>query len=267
MSEFPPIDITSGWKLAGEYKLVSYRFPTSKFQSIELIHITDTQIGSKYFMKKRLNEYIDWILSVSNRFVFLGGDIIDAATVLSVASPYENEEEPQGQAFTAVNILRPLREANRILGYVGGNHERRTGKTFGDCGTLISKLLEIPYSRGVQLFNIYFGGHEPFKVSLWHGTGCARTKGAKLQMLHRFMGQADSQLYLVGHLHDVVATYTWRQVRTRNRLKLVKVAGVMSSSFQSYWNSYAEVAALDPSDTMMARTILEPNGRWETTLR
>jgi hypothetical protein len=51
------------------------------------------------------------------------------------------------------------------------------------------------------------------------------------------------------------------------RIKLQKVAGIMSSSFLAYWNSYAEVAALPPSDTMMARAILERNGHWEVTLR
>ena len=86
-------------------------------------------------------------------------------------------------------------------------------------------------------------------------------------MLHRFMGQADSQLYLVGHLHDVVLLFDWRQQRVGGRIKLQKVAGIMSSSFLAYWNSYAEVAALPPSDTMMARAILERNGHWEVTLR
>lgn len=257
---------------ADEIKFVEYdfndrkRFPQQPTQ-IEISHLTDLQYGSKGFQRKRFLQYRDWILSNPNRFVVLGGDIVDAATVLSIASPYDNTEEPIDQVDGAVDILKPLSEAGRLLGYVGGNHERRTVKSFGDCGRLIARALQVPYSRGVQLIDIRFGKHDPFKVSLWHGGGAARTKGAKAQMLHRFMHQADSHVYLVGHLHDVVLLFDWRQQRQGKQIKLQKIAGIMSSSFQGYWNSYAEVAAMSPSDTMMARIILECDGRWEVTLR
>jgi UDP-2,3-diacylglucosamine pyrophosphatase LpxH len=257
---------------ADEVKLLAYdfddrkRFPSRPSQ-VELIHLTDLQIGAKNFQRDRFRKYREWILSSPNRFVFLGGDIIDAATILSVASPYENTDEPLDQTDEATELLKPLADAGRLLGYVGGNHERRTCKTFGDSGRLIARNLQVPYSRGVQLIDLHYGKHKPFKVSLWHGGGSARTKGAKAQMLHRFMHQADSQLYLVGHLHDVVLLFDWRQARVDGRIKLQKIAGVMSSSFLSYWNSYAEVFAMSPSDTMMARTILEPSGAWEVTLK
>lgn len=257
---------------ADEIKFVDYdfndaaRFPEPPKQ-IELTHLTDLQYGSKNFQQDRFLRHRDWLLSSPYRFVFLGGDIIDAATVLSIASPYENTEEPIDQVENVCSLLKPLSDAGRILGYVGGNHERRTIKAFGDCGRLIAKNLSVPYSRGVQLIDIQFGKHKPFKVSLWHGAGGARTKGAKAQMLHRFMQQADSHVYLVGHLHDVVLLFDWRQTRVGTRIKLQKIAGVMSSSFQSYWSSYAEVAAMSPSDTMMARIILETNGSWEVTLK
>jgi len=255
-----------------EVKLVEYDFFDKKrfpkpLSTVELVHLTDLQIGSKGFQRSKFLEYRGWLLDKPNRFVFLGGDIIDAATILSVASPYDNTKEPIDQVDEATELLRPLQKAGRLLGYVGGNHERRTIKTFGDCGRLIARVLEVPYSRGVQLIDIHYGEHKPFKISIWHGGGSARTKGAKAQMLHRFMHQADSHLYLVGHLHDVVLLFDWRQLRKGNKIKLQKIAGVMSSSFQDFWCSYAEVAAMSPSDTMMARVILEPSGSWEVTLR
>lgn len=255
-----------------EVKLVEYdfddrkRFPDHPSQ-IELMHLTDLQYGSKGFQRKRFLEYRAWILDSPNRFVMLGGDLIDAATILSVASPYENTEEPIEQVDGVVDIMKPLADAGRLLGYVGGNHERRTIKTFGDCGRVIARDLKVPYSRGVQLIDIKFGRHQPFKISLWHGGGSARTKGAKAQMLHRFMGQGDSQAYFVGHLHDVVVLFDWRQARIDGKIKLQKIGGVMSSSFQSFYNSYAEVAGMSPSDTMMGRLILDRKGGWEITLR
>jgi len=234
---------------------------------IELIHLTDLQYGAKSYKADRFAEYREWILSVPNRFVLLGGDIIDSATLLSKGSAFENTGQPRDQVYGVLEELTPLR--GRILAYVGGNHERRTEKTFGEAGHLIATMLKIPYSRGRQVVDVHYGKHQPFKISLWHGSGSARTKGAKMQMLHRFMGQGDSQAYLVGHLHDVVATYDWRQIRDLNKkvINLQKIAGVMSSSFQAYWNTYAEVFGMSPSDTMMARLVLEEDGGWELTLK
>jgi len=249
----------------GEVKLIKHYFLPSEYPTIEILQITDTQIGHYAFKEDRFLEYRKWILSRPNRFIVLTGDIVDAATPLSVQSPYENKWEPSVQIQHAVDLLVPM--SHRILGSVGGNHERRTGKTFGDAGALIAQLLKIQYSRGKQLIDIHYGDHDPFKISIWHGFGTARTKGARLNVVHRFMQEGDSQLYLVGHLHDVVATYDWRQYREGGHVKLQKIAGVMSSSFLDYWNTFAEIAGLAASDTMMARVILEPDGHWEITLK
>jgi len=249
----------------GETKLVKITFDVKKYSTVELMMLTDLQYGNKMFQENRFVEFRDWILSEPNRFALLGGDLIDAATPLSIQSPFDNTVQPSDQVLGLIELIGPL--AGRIIGYVGGNHERRTIKSFGDAGQLIATLLRVKYSRGIQFIDVYYGSHDPFKISLWHGTGAARTKGARLNMLHRFMGQGDSQLYLCGHLHDVVATYDWRQWRDGDRIKLRKIAGVMSSSFLEYWNTYAEIAGLPPSDTMMARVILEPNGHWEITLK
>lgn len=249
----------------GETKYVTYNLSVDKFKTVEVMMLTDLQYGHKAFDEPRFIEFRDWILSEPNRFVTLGGDLIDAATPLSIQSPYENKFQPSEQVGRFCEMFMPIQ--HRILGSVGGNHERRTSKTFGDAGFLIATLLKIPYSRGVQLIDIHYGKHDPFKISIWHGSGAARTKGARAQMLHRFMQQADSQLYLCGHLHDVVLLFDWRQLRIGKQIHLQKMAGVMSSSFVSYWNTFAEVAGLPPSDTMMARAIIEPNGHWEVTLR
>jgi len=259
-------------EIEDEIKYVSYdfedrkRFPRPPSQ-IELTHLTDLQYGARNFKTDTFHRYRDWILSSPNRFCVLGGDIIDAATVLSIASPYENTKEPRLQVKGVVKLLEPLASKGRILGYVGGNHERRTCKTYGDSGAQIAEDLQIPYSRGVQLIDLCFGSSAPLKVSLWHGTGGARTKGAKAQMLHRFMSQADSDVYMVGHLHDSLVLFDWRQRRAGRKITLQKIAGLMSSSFLDYWNSYAEVSAMSPSGTMMGRVILYRDGKWEITLK
>lgn len=251
-----------------ELKFVTVDIDPSKPEfrdHIEILAMTDVQFGHLSCNVPRFEEYINWLLKEPNRFTLLLGDMVDAATAISVASPYENTEEPQGQVFRFVETILPIR--HRILGYVGGNHERRSVKTFGDLGRLISTLLRIPYSSGKQFVDINYGRHAAFKNSLWHGGTGSKTKGAKAQVLHRFMTQGDAQMYWIGHLHDVVVLFDWRERRIKGGVKLEKFAGAMSSSFLEHYGTYAEVAGMAATDTMMARVILEPNGHWELTLR
>ena len=263
-----PADVVqSKWrmKLGEQIKHHEICFDPKKFKTIEILALTDVQFGHLACKVERFIEFRDWVLREPNRFVFFLGDMVDAATAISIASPYENTEDPQGQVFKFVELVLPIR--HRVIGYVGGNHERRSIKTFGDLGRMIATLLRVPYSAGKQFVDIYYGDHKPFKNSLWHGGTGSKTKGAKAQMLHRFMAQGDSQVYWVGHLHDVVVLFDWRERRKNRSIQLETFAGVMSSSFLEHYGTYAEVAGMAATDTMMGRVILEPDGKWELTLR
>lgn len=256
------VDLNLSMKFGEECKYVTANFKEKDFpEGIEIIHLTDLQFGHKACNVKRVIEYRDWVLSAPNRFVFFGGDLIDAATVLSVASPLENDGDPQNQIYNLVELLMPLR--HRVLGYVGGNHERRTVKTFGDAGKLIAMLLRVPYSAGKQFVDINYGKHKPFKNSLWHGGTGSKTKGAKVNMIHRYMMQADSHVYWVGHLHDFLYVGDVRETRDgKGNIKLQKYCGVMSSSFLEHWGTYAEVMGLSAGDIQMWKLQLFPDGKW-----
>jgi hypothetical protein len=264
--------MTVGYSVADEVKLVKYNFDDQKrfpkaLPTVELCHLTDLQIGSKGFLRRRFREYANWILAKPNRFALLGGDLGNFNTVLSVGSPYDDEAEPRAQIKMVLDELRALTDAGRILGSVGGNHERRTVKTYGDAGAEIAERLGIPYSSGTLLIDLRYGEHKPFKIALWHGAGSARTKGAAAQTLHRFIQRTDSHVSFMGHLHQAMVLPDYKQVRAGDTIKRQKVFGILSSSFQEYWNSYAEAAGFAPFDVMMGRVILEPNGKWEVTLR
>src|SRR6185437_5339647 len=251
-----------------QMKYVTWKFDPTVFRSIQLMHITDVQYGHIECQVNKFIEYRDWVLSAPNRFVLLGGDMIDSTTVMSPGSPWENICDPQGQVYKFCELIAPMR--HRILGYVSGNHERRGVKTFGDLGCLIATLMRIPWSAGRQLIDINYGTWKPFTVDIWHGRGAAQTKGAKVMMLFKYMNDhPGSHLYLVGHLHDCFVIPCVREIRLhqKNSIKLEKYYGGMSSSFLSYFGTYAEVMGLTINDVMMLRTIIEPDGRSEMTIR
>lgn len=247
-------------------KYVTWRLPES-LNTIELIQITDVQFGHVMCRTDRLQEYLDWILAEPNRFVLLTGDNIDAWAAWSPGRPFDQLGEPQSQLLNFCHMFARIRP--RILGSVGGNHERRALPAFGDLGSLIATLLEIPYSNGRQIIDIYFGAHKPFRISLWHGRGAARTKGGIAQALERFAHLGDAQLSLMGHLHQAMILPLWKERRdTRGRrILLTKSIAAIGTSFMESWGSYSEVAALSPSDILMPRAVLDKNGRWELTLR
>lgn len=251
-----------------QIKYLGWTFDSKKYKTIELLHITDPQYGHVECKVNRLIEYRDWVMAEPNRFVFFGGDMIDSANVLSVGSPWENIFSADRQVYKFCELMAPMRD--RILGYVGGNHERRGLKTYGDLGVAIAMLLRIPYSGGQQFIDINFGKHAPFKTHLFHGKGAAQTKGAKVMMLYKFMtDNPGSHLYLVGHLHDCFILPCVRAQRVPEKLNvhMEKYIGGMSSSFLNYFGTYAEMMALSPTDCLMIRTILEPTGKWEATIR
>jgi hypothetical protein len=239
---------------------------TKKHKQIELIQITDVQHGSRCCNVKREIEYRDWILSEPNRFILFTGDNIDAATIFSPGTPWDNWFNPQSQVYRFCEIWAPAR--HRILAYVGGNHERRSIPAFGDAGTLIATLLKVPYSNGQFLLDVAFGDAEPFKIHLWHGIGGAKTKGAVAQVLDRFMQKGDSQLYMMGHFHQGMVLPGWRMERNKKMgIRLRKIMGVVGTSFLEYWGSYGEVMGLTASDVLMGRVTLDQKGGWELSLR
>lgn len=257
----------------GETKWVDWDFSDAKFDQLEIIQITDVQFGHICCKVDRVIEYRDWVLSKPNRYMVWTGDNVDSATMQSKGTTWENTGSPQQQLFEFCKIWAPAR--HRILGYVGGNHERRCLTTFGDLGITIAALLQVPYSRGKQLIDVKFGEHRnqgrkglhPFRISQWHGTGGARTKGTVAQVLSRFASDGDSQLYLMGHLHQAMIIPFFKERRGEHGIRAVKCIGAMGSSFLDLWGGYGEVSGYGPGDVIMPLTVLDKDGGWEVRLR
>jgi hypothetical protein len=248
-------------------RYLTWDFRETKHETVELLQITDIQFGHKQCDVPKLDEYLAWVLSEENRFILLGGDLVDAGHKMSKGSPFEQIGDPQEEMWLLAKKLAPIR--HRILSYVGGNHERRPLDQFGDLGKAIATVLQIPYSPGKQHVDVLFGNHKPFKITMWHGGGAGVTKGSIANVIYRTMSLADSQLYLIGHLHQAMVLPDWREVRDgKGDTKLVKICGAMGTSFLKHYGTYAEtIMGTRPQGIMMSRTILEKNGKWEVTLR
>ena len=256
---------TSGMVYGEQTKYVTWEFPDT-LKDIYIIQITDVQFGHVMCKYKRVIEFRDWVLAEPNRFMIWTGDMIDAYAAWSPGRPWENIADPQTQVFKFCEAWAPAR--HRVLGFVGGNHERRAIPAFGDLGVLLATLLKIPYSNGKQHIDIYYGKHKPFKITQWHGRGGARTKGTVAQTLHRFASEGDSQLYLMGHLHQPLIMPLWKERRgTNQKVVIQKCIAALGSSFMEGYGTYAEVAGYADHDVLMPCAVLEPTGHWQVVLR
>jgi hypothetical protein len=250
-----------------ECKYVTWDFDPAQFDHIEISQITDVQFGHIACKVERVKEFRDWILSEPYRYMLWTGDMVDAWAFWSPGTPWEQQCDPQRQIFKFAELWAPAR--HRILGSVGGNHERRAIPAFGDLGLLIGWLLDIPYSRGQQWIDINYGKHQPYKVNLWHGRGNPRTLGTVAQMLDRHIQQTDADLCLVGHVHTPLIAPLWKQYRDRGhrRVGLRKCFGAVGSSFLDFFGTYGETMGLRGHDVLMPRLVLTPDGRSELTLK
>ena len=251
-----------------ESKHVDVDFPehlVEQWPNLELSSIADIQWGNVAVKIKAVERFVRDVLDKPNRFVFLVGDIVDAAHAFTPGTSFDNLFRPQSQVFTIAEILAPMR--HRIVGYVGGNHERRAVPFFGDLGTLIAILLRIPYSGGRQFVRIKYGKHNCFRTMLWHGHPRARTKGALAQIMERYMQIGNAQLYLTGHNHQAIVVPNFREVHERGRIRKELTIGAAGTSFLETYGSYGEWMGFGSYDVLMPLARLEKDGGWEYVTR
>lgn len=258
--------VTSMPCVGGTNAYVEWKFKPA-WRALEIIEITDVQFGSVYCIEKKLREFRSWLLAKPNRYCVWGGDMVEAFNFTkSPGSPYEQRAAPSVCVDVFVRFWAPA--AHRVLGYVGGNHERRF-MAYGSIGEQIAKRLRIPFAHGRQHIAVYFGEHKPFKISVWHGGGSARTRGSIVNLLERQAQADDADLFLMGHLHqsNVIELTAQRFDAERRTMELRHSWAAMGSSFLAHHGSYADIAGYRPTKVKMPLAILTPNGKWTVSLK
>lgn len=228
----------------------------------------DEQVGHITCDEKRVIKDIDWVESNPQCLVFLLGDAIDSATKTSPGSIRENTKSPLKQVEYYVELHKRI--ADRIIGFVGGNHERRIDKALDDGGAAIRLLAKglsieshkIPYSSGVLLIDVYWHGHV-WTFTLFHGAGAAATAGSKIQRMQRNLLLTDSSITLSGHLHDEAKTSRRYVKRSADgSIKITKQTSLQCGTYLRWIGSYGEVGGMSPTGPDMIVIELLPDGKY-----
>ncbi len=268
----PAHGTSGGMLIDNQYKFLTHEWPerwAAKHPELDIIFLSDVQYGHNHCRVDKLVEYRDWILAEPNRYCIFGGDMIDAYRVGSPGPGYDNWCRPDSQVFRFCELMAPLR--HRILGSVGGNHERRGLAGGVDLGKLISFILEIPYSEGAQMISLIYGNHKrgvgevhPFRIYAWHGSGAAGSPGGRVNMTLKPVPNDEAQMYFSGHIHHPHVWPNWRTRRDEaaQRMWHEKYYVVSASHFLTFWGTYAEPSGATYTGLMMPVAHVRADGSY-----
>ena len=216
-------------------------------------------MGSKTFEKEKFLGYLDWALK-ENAWIILNGDLIDNSNRGSVgAGVYEQEIQPQEQADQIIELLQPLTKKKQILGLITGNHEERTYKDTGfDISYYIARSLGVPYMRYSGLFKLKVGGIN-YTVFATHGASGSKFLSMKMRACEALANVAHSDIYLMGHVHDLAiwsTNYYYIDIKNKQKKKDRRTF-VITGTFQGYEGTYADMKNLIPGKTGAVRLRLD----------
>jgi hypothetical protein len=228
----------------------------------------DEQLGHVTCDETRIKKDIDWVEKNPQCLVMLLGDAIDSATKESPGSIRENKVGPIQQATRYIEMHRPIQD--RIIGYVGGNHERRIDKALSEGGAGVRLIAEglstpdykIPYSGALLLLDLHWRGHL-WTFTLFHGAGAASTPGSITQRLQKNIHLTDSLITLSGHLHSEMKT-SRRFIKRGGdgKVKVAKQTSLQCGTYLQYIGSYGEVGGMNPTGPDMIVIELKSDGRY-----
>lgn len=209
--------------------------------------IADVHLGAAEHMTEAFEKWIDWIRSQPNAYVILGGDLINNGTRTSVTNVFEETMRPASQKRLMTELLRPIRE--RILCYVPGNHEARSGKDADDdpAYDIMAKLdLEELYRPNLAILKLQLGKDDhsvnsterpAYTFAIHHGAGGGMLTGGAVNRAERFAYVFDGiDALILGHTHKRFDTTPVKiKVDPRNeRVTAVPYMVVSSGSWMAY---------------------------------
>lgn len=234
---------------------------------ITIIPVSDVHLGSPGCMEQEFIKFLQTVKDTPNVYLVLGGDLIDNGTRSSVTNPFRATMPPSHQKKEMANILTLVRD--RILCFIPGNHERRSGKDADDDPVydIAAKLdLEHLYRENICFVKIQMGVAETkngrrtdgdrrptYVLSVVHGSGGGILTGGAVNRNERFGYALDGvDVIIVGHTHKPFTTQPGKiYVDPKNNKVSVRPFKVISSTSWLEYGGYAAQKMLLPTTHCM----------------
>ncbi len=248
-------------KTLPDFEMIQHQFLGG--HDITVVPISDVHLGSEECMEQEFIKFVQTVKETPNMYLVLGGDLIDNGTRSGVTNIFRATMPPSQQKKEMANILKPV--SDRILCFVSGNHERRSGKDADDDPVydIAAKLdLEHLYRENIAFVKIQMGEKEnangtksmgekrpTYMLVVTHGSGGGVLTGAAVNRNERFGYVVDGMdALIVGHTHKPFTTQPGKiKIDPFNNKVSIKPFKVISSTSWLEYGGYAAQKMLLPS--------------------
>lgn len=251
-----------------DFELIQHQFYGG--HDISIAPVFDVHLGSPNCMEQEFIQFIQTVVNTPNLYLILGGDLIDNGTRSSVTNPFRATMPPSQQKREMAKILEPARE--RILCFVPGNHERRSGKDADDdpLYDIAAKLdLEHLYRENIAFIKIQLGKSQnvggkyrpTYVLVVNHGSGGGILTGSAVNRNERFGYVIDGMDALItGHTHKPYTTQPGKiKVDPFNNKVSLQPFKVISATSWLEFGGYAAQKMLLPSSHCLQTLTLRGN--------
>lgn len=242
-------------------KRIDWTFPNPPETGIRILPLADLHIGSPECRGYHARELLEYVRDNPNTYTVLLGDLMDAALRDSVSDIYGAKLNPGEEIRMIADLLRPLAEANKILGAIDGNHERRVSKQVGISPTqMICDILGIPhlYSPDNLLITLYCP-ETTYTIYGTHGSGGGKVAGSKMNSLVGLAKIIDADIYVAGHTHQpIVSKQAYNAYDPKTGKTRIKQQLFVNTASCLKYGGYGEIAGYSPTSCTYPEIWIDP---------
>lgn len=187
--------------MINDFVVIQRKFPRA-LRCIRIYPLFDLHIGAKECNMKLALRWRERVLNDPEGYVILGGDLINNGVKDSKTNVYEETMMPRAQEDTLCEFLKPLVNADKILGWHDGNHEYRSAKAVDHCPgyTCACRLgIEHLYRQNACFYKISLGAAKKDRQITY---AIVSTHGASRNKHDKFTHCVENaDVYVSGHTH------------------------------------------------------------------
>ena len=246
---------------------VIQRLPISEHPNkLVLVPLADAHFGSQEFNEVLWHRTIQRIQDDPHCFAVLVGDLIDNGLKNSLTNVYEATCSPHEQKEWLYSELLPIRA--KLLGAVGGNHERRSIKE-ADADPLYDVLIRLGkediYRQNICFMQIKltyeFGGkdkqRQTYSFAITHGHGGGQYIGSSANRVQNYANAIEGiDCMITGHTHKPVSFPVAKLLFHEGKVMRRQFAVAVASSFLDY-GGYPIQKLLPPTAQTITEIIME----------
>jgi len=205
-----------------------------------LFPIGDIHAGSIHCAELEIKSKVEEIKKTKNALWLGMGDYADCITTndkrwsaYGLSNWVDHDDIIDSQRRWLVNLFNPIKD--KCLGLLTGNHEETIHDRHQDAITRhLCEDLGVPFLSYSCFVDLVFNrGSTKYTVQIhaFHGAGAAQSDGGKLMRLMRLVNDIQADIYLMGHLHDIIVKSPHRLRCVNGHVKSVPLVAAITGSW------------------------------------